>query len=108
MKITPIITALLLLGSNILLWNVEKLYLHTPPRRPLPPHPSADISRTADDIARGILFQHSRLSPDQRSKLRPLTQQGYELRKELTEENYRYTILQEDLLQQALTILEKK
>lgn len=104
MKPTPLIT-LFLIFLNVLVWKMGSVFLYNPPRKTLPPNPESKISRTADDIARGLLSMKRSLSEEQYSTLQPLFQKGYLLRKKWENENQQYTEFQEELLQETRRLL---
>jgi hypothetical protein len=97
---------ILLLLSNWILLTHQTLFIL--PSTPISSAPSKklELPRTADDVARGILAIHSNLSANQSEQLKPLIEQGKELRSQLSQSQGKYKELQMTLNQNSSKFLE--
>lgn len=100
MKFTFLLTSLLV-ALNLLIWKTGSIFLINPPQRTSKPNFEVQISRTPDDIARGLLFSKESLSQEQKNALQALFLKGYHLRKEWEFQSQQHTELQEQLLHQT-------
>jgi hypothetical protein len=108
MKPTTLLLSISLLILNLCFWNLGTIFLYSPPRKTLPPNPEIQMGRTADDIARGLIFALDSLSEPQKIELSPLFSRGSMLRQHIEAENQNYSKIQEQLLTQTQEVLENR
>ena len=108
MKPTTLLLSISLVILNLCFWNLGTIFLYSPPRKTLPPTPEIQIGRTADDIARGLIFSLDSLSEPQKIELSPLFSRGSMLRQDIEAENQNYSKIQEQLLTQTQEVLENR